>query len=183
MRRMFTAGVVLILAAATTQSVHAQGAADRRQGFWLNAGLGWGSLGVRCSYCGSTTRESAVAGNFALGGTVGHSLLLGVESDGWSKDESGVTLNSWNLSGVAYYYPVPAGGLFLKGGVGVGGWTASAGGSSDTESGLGFIAGLGYDIPVGKKVSISPTATFRWSKVVDDIEQNVIQLGASFTLH
>lgn len=121
-----------------------------------------------------------MAGNFAVGGTLSKSLLLGVESDGWSKSESGGTLTSWNLSGVAFFYPAPAAGLFLKGGVGIGGWTIAG---EETESGLGLVAGVGYDLPVGRTVSITPTATYRWSQLVDSINQNVIQLGLSFTLH
>jgi opacity protein-like surface antigen len=108
---------------------------------------------------------------------------VGVESDGWTKSESGVTLTSWNLSGVAYFYPAPSAGFFLKGGIGMGGWTASGSGQSDTESGFGFVGGVGYDLPVGRTISITPTATYRWSKLVDDFNQNVIQLGLSFTLH
>lgn len=177
---MRTIWISLLLATGLATAAEAQA---RRSGLWGNLGLGWGSLGISCDGCSGADRESALAGNAAIGGTVSPRLLIGVESDGWSKEESGVTLTSWNLSGVAYYYLGEQSGVFLKGGLGVGGWTASASGDSDTESGLGFIVGFGDDLPVGRKISITPALTYRWSEIVGDLKQNVVQVTVSVTFH
>ena len=89
-----------------------------REGFWISGGGGYGSLDLTCSGC-TVDREPGVAFLLALGGTVSRSFLLGGEIEGWTKEVNGVDITFGHVSGVAYRYPQPNGGLFIKGGVGV----------------------------------------------------------------
>src|SRR3712207_7332407 len=55
-----------------------------------------------------------------------------------------------------YWYPKPTSGLFLKGGVGIGGYSADAGPLGDeSDSGIALHGGLGYDVRVGRNLSIT----------------------------
>ena len=59
-----TSVVALILAAIAPGSASAQDHARARDGFWFNAGMGYGSLG--CDDCNG--REGSWSGGLALGG-------------------------------------------------------------------------------------------------------------------
>lgn len=117
-RRVLVAAI--LMAGCIVEPVSAQVRPQTRDGFFVGFGLGWGSLG--CSDCDGE-REPGLSGYFKLGGTVSDQLLLGFESNGWYKEEDGVTLSQGNLSAVAYLYPAPASGFFLKGGLACRRWT------------------------------------------------------------
>src|SRR2546430_9543539 len=95
-------GVLLIVTMPALSAQHPQ----TRKGFWIGFGLGYGSLS--CTGCSST---GGVSGYLKLGGTVSPHLLLGGETNGWTKNVNGYTLTAGNASFVAYYYPNPAGGF------------------------------------------------------------------------
>lgn len=177
----------LVLLALTASAAAAQEESARRQGFWFNIGLGYGSADFNCDNCGSTDREGSVAGNIAAGGTLSPQLLLGVESNGWYKDESGIKSTFGNLAAVAYFYPSAGSNLFLKGGVGLSAYKFENGSSVD-DTGLGLLAGIGYDLPIGKSLSITPTAAFNFGMMGDksgaqSVKINWFSLGASLTVH
>jgi outer membrane protein with beta-barrel domain len=161
----------------------AQDEQPRRHGLWGNIGLGFGSAALNTTCCGTSDRESGVSGFASIGGTVSPKFLLGVESDGWSKDDNGVTVSFYNLSAIGYFYPSPTQGFFLKGGIGLGGTRVSSGGSSASENGFGFVAGAGYDVPVSRKISLTPTGTFAWAKPTSDYSQNFFSIGVAVTFH
>jgi len=118
-----------------------------------------------------------------LGGTVNQQLLLGFESSGWVKEESGVTLSQGNGSAVAYFYPSAEGGFFIKGGLGLATLRLDiAGWGGNTETGFGLVGGLGYDARVGNNFSLSPYANFAFGSF-DGGSTNVIQAGLGLTWH
>ena len=123
--------LLAILFATTATAQQAQ----TRQGFWIGGGLGYGSLG-----CDGCYRVGAPSGYLKLGGTLRQNILLGVETNGWTKSEFGQTLTMGNMSGAAYWYPMPANGLFVKGGLG---YSILDDGFAN-ESGFGLLAGLGW---------------------------------------
>jgi hypothetical protein len=188
MRRIIGSLMALLtLALCLVSPLVAQDAGTRRQGFWFNIGFGYGTADFNCDNCGDTSRDGGVTANLALGGTLSDRFLLGVESDGWYKEESGVHNLFGNFILVGYYYPSPSADFFLKGGVGSASYLFRNGSSID-DNGLGFMAGLGYDIPVGRKTSISPTVAFNFGTMGDhqgarSVKINWLQLGASLTLH
>jgi hypothetical protein len=166
------------LLATTAFAQHAQ----TRQGFWVGGGMGYGSMGISCEGCPDFDREGGLSGYAKLGGTLRQNILLGVETNGWRKSEGGATITMGNLSGAAYWYPMATNGLFIKGGVGYSIMSADDGTTSADDSGFGFLAGLGYDVRVGRNLSITPVANwFRGG--YDGLSANVLQFGVGVTSH
>jgi hypothetical protein len=173
LRAIGLSAFLAILLASTASAQHAQ----TRQGFWIGGGLGYGSLGLGCSGCVDVGREGGVSGYFKLGGTLRQNILIGVETNGWTKSEGGATLTMGNLSGAAYWYPMTS-GLFVKAGVGY----SMIDDGFDSFSGLGLTGGVGYDVRVGRNLSITPVANwFRGG--YDGLQGNVVQLGMGVTSH
>jgi hypothetical protein len=177
--------VVLTLCLATQGA--AQDGGSRRHGFWFNIGFGYGTADFNCDNCGDTSRDGGATANLALGGTLSEQFLLGVESDGWYKKESGVHNLLGNFTLAGYFYPSAKGDFFLKGGVGSASYLFSNG-SLEDDNGLGFMAGAGYDIAIGRKTSLTPTVAFNFGTMGDhqgrrSVTINWLQLGASLTLH
>ena len=81
------------LAVTTAWAQHPQ----TREGFWIGFGFGYGTAGLTCDDCGSTTREGSASGYVKLGGTLNKSVLLGGEVDAWTKSESGATVTLGNV--------------------------------------------------------------------------------------
>lgn len=123
-----------------------------------------------------------VIGNSNITGVNPH-LLLGGELVGWSKTENGATVTAGNTTLSAFYYPKPASGLFLNGGVGFSRVEASAGGSSAGETGPGFTLGAGYDIRVGTNVSITPIADWVWGAPQSGFNHNFFNFAVGVTFH
>jgi Outer membrane protein beta-barrel domain len=150
-----------------------------RGGFWFSGGLGVGSLG--CEDCDE--REVSAMADIALGGTIGDRLLLGAGLSGWSKEEDGLTLTVSTLEARLRFYPMVDKGFYLTGGLGLGTIRAKFEGFGDeSESGLGLTLGLGWDIRVGRNVSITP---FWHGTAVsaDESDANFGSLGVAVTIH
>ena len=136
---------------------------------------------------GEGDTELGGAGYFKIGGALSDKVLLGAEIGVWSKEmgEEGVsgTLTSSNLNAVAYLYPGPSGGFFLKGGLGFALLSAEARfgdvSISTTENGFGFTLGAGYDIGFGGRFGLTPHADFHYG-VFEDGSMNLIRLGLGF---
>ena len=126
-----------------------------------------------------------VTGFVRLGGTLSPHLLLGGEIDGLTHHyPATVTLPSADevvssVTAAVYYYPKPASGFFLKGGLGFSNYDFSSGGGSVTGLGGGFVAGLGYDIRVGRNISITPTGDF-WFGSVGDLKSSGSLVGTGW---
>lgn len=181
MKRFVPVAVVLLTGLLTVAgTAFGQGRPQTREGFFIGLGLGWGSLG--CSDCDGE-RENGLSGYLKLGGTVNDRLLLGVETNGWYKDEDEATVNFGNFSGTAYFYPNPQGGFFLKGGLGISTLEVDiAGFGSESETGFGLIGGLGYDARVGTNFSLTPYANVLYGSF-EGGSANVLQAGLGVTWH
>jgi hypothetical protein len=170
--------IAIALLAFTTSTSVAQNTPNR-EGFWLNIGLGAGSLG--CSDC--EARETGLSGGLAFGGTLNQHWLLGVFSNGWSKSEEGVTLTAGTLVAGVRYYPSATGGFFLNGGIGVGAVDVAVSGFGGArETGSGAFLGLGYDIPLGTAISLTPF----WNGAAVAFsggDANFGQIGIGITIH
>jgi hypothetical protein len=150
-----------------------------RSGFWFNGGFGYGSLGCRdCS-----GREGSYSGGLALGATLSQRVILGVGTTGWYKSENGTTLSAGTLAALIRFYPSATGGFFLLGGLGLGSIRAEVSGiGSDTDMGGGAVLGLGYDLRLGDKVSLTPFWN-GFAVETPDGDANVGQIGLGVTLH
>jgi len=167
---------------ALPQGGDAQGRPQTREGFFIGFGFGGGSMG--CTDC--VDREAAVTGHLKLGGSLSPQLLLGVQSSAWTKEESGARLTHTNVSAVAQFHPVATAGLFFTGGVGFSTLEAEVPIAgvvlSDSQTGLGLTAGLGYDVRVGTNFSVTPYGLFGWGDF-ETLDVNVFQLGLGVTWH
>jgi hypothetical protein len=158
--------------------------AQTRQGFWVGGGMGYGSLGLSCDGCGDIDREGGLSGYAKLGGTLRENILLGVEMNGWTKNELGARVTMGNLSGAAYWYPMPTQGLFIKAGAGYSILSVREADdvSSANDSGFGLLGGVGYDLRVGRDLSITPVANY-FRGGFDGGSANVLQFGVGVTSH
>ena len=135
-------------------------------------GLGYGSAAASAD-CGGCFggRRGSVSGYLKLGGTLTRQLLLGVESNAWVKDEGGTTMTLGCVTGTLTFYPAPAAGVFLKGGVGGSYMSRDYHTGNATfglsKTGWGLIAGLGYDLRMAKNVSITPAFNYWYGKPGD----------------
>jgi hypothetical protein len=169
---------VVVLIALVMLMAPAAANAQERSGFWFNGGLGWGSLG--CEDCGD--RLGGLSGGLAIGGTLSQKLVLGVGTNGWTKEEDGVTLTAGLLSAQIRWYPNGR-NFHVLAGLGVGTVDLDIQGfGSASETMMGALLGLGYDIRVGGNVSISPF----WNGVglsSDEGDANFGQIGVGVTIH
>jgi hypothetical protein len=170
--------LLTVLLAGTAVAQQAQ----TRQGFWVGGGMGYGSMGLSCEGCGDVGREGGISGYAKIGGTLRPNILLGVETNGWRKSEGGATVTMANLSGAAYWYPMPTAGLFIKAGAGYSILDLDSGIGSGNDSGFGILGGVGYDVRVGRNLSLTPVANwFRGG--FEGGSANVLQLGLGVTSH
>ncbi len=175
-------GVAATLLVAALASPLAAQRAQTREGFFIGLGLGYGSMDVTCDLC-EFDRESGMSGYLKMGGTLNDRLLIGGQTLGWTKSEDGITLTEGSLTGNVWWYPSATGGFWVTGGAGLGYINADAGvGGSDSETGFAALAGLGYDIRVGRNISIVPSATWQVG-FYDDFGANVLQLALGITFH
>lgn len=130
-----------------------------REGFWGALGLGYGANSMSCSGgCAFTpdAKGGAVTASVKMGGTPKSNLRLGGEVNVWVKNVGGVTETVGNISGAAYFYPAPRSGFFVKGGLGLASFQLTQGNSSISADGLGLLTGVGYDVRLSQKVSLTP---------------------------
>jgi hypothetical protein len=186
-------GGVVLFASPLAWAGHPQ----ERRGFWIGLGAGYGSAGVGCDGCEGSERQDSFAGSLRLGGTLNERVLLGFESNGWIKEQEGVTVTLGSFTGTVTFYPQARSGFFLKGGVGLsyidtevrdGSLSASL-----SKTGWGVLAGLGYDLRVGRNISITPLVNYYYGKPGDlEFEgetafggwsQNVVSLEIGITFH
>jgi hypothetical protein len=167
-----------------------------RQGFWIGFGGGYGSADASCDECEGGDREGSFTGFFKLGGTLNPRVLLGVEGNGWIREEDDVTLTLGSFTGTVTFYPQASGGFFLKGGVGLSyvdtDFSAGTLSVNISKTGWGVLAGAGYDIRVGRNVSITPCVNFHYGAPGDlsfegdtlsSWTQNVVSFEIGVTFH
>lgn len=171
--------LVALAVALAPAAASAQGHPQTREGFWIGFGLGYGSLGFECTGCGNE-REGALSGYLKMGGTLSPKLLLGGETNGWSKDIGGSMVTAANASVVLYFYPSPTGGFFLRGGLG---WATLDVEGLGSETGPGGVFGIGYDVRVSPKMSLTPVLNFAGGTLANDFKQNVVQIALGLTWH
>jgi hypothetical protein len=190
MRRIIGTAAALLLVASPALAQSAP--ASPRQGFTISFGLGGGS--AQFSYEGYTgDRASGPSGYLRLGGAVSPSLVVAGETHGWTWSEGSVTSRVGYLMAVAQWYPQPAGGFHLLGGLGAGMFRREEAGSKVESLGGALQLGAGYDIRMTRNFSLSPYANFLGlgggEPKVDGaglggkLSANVIQFGLGFSWH
>ncbi len=166
-------------AASAARTRSASEDAPLRHGFWFSGGLGWGLASSSEDW---SAQESGLSGGLSLGGTVSQHVQLGAGTNAWTKEVDGVMLTMGTLSALARIYPSSRGGFFFLGGLGVSRETANFNGLTLSETGSGAVLGIGYDIRVGRKVSLTPF--YNGVGISNDLEDlGFAQLGLSVTFH
>jgi hypothetical protein len=171
---------------------------QERQGFWIGLGFGYGSAHAEasCEDCQGGDREGSITGYVKLGGTLNRHVLLGMETNAWIKEEGDVTLTLGSVTGTVTFYPQPSAGFFLKAGAGFsyvstdlqdGSLTVSV-----SKTGWGVLAGIGYDVRVGRNVSLTPCVNYHFGKpgslsaegaTLPGWKQNVVSAELGITFH
>lgn len=177
--RVITLATLLALCATTVGTAQKP---QVRKGFWIAFGFGYGSANLSCdaALC-SGGSEGGGTGHIRLGGTLNEQLLLGGDITAWTKEESGNTASIGNVSFIAQYYPMKQGGLFVKGGAGFSTIMLEGGGNTADGESFGLSAGVGYDIRVGRNISITPIADFLFGGSRDLQVDGVTQIGGVST--
>jgi len=185
MRRLIGTAAALVLLASPAY-------AQAREGLTVSFGLGGGSAAF--SYEGfSGDRTAGPSGYLRLGGAVTPSLVIAGETHGWTRSEGGLTSRVGYLMAVAQWYPQPAGGFHLLGGVGMGAITEEDASSTLEAFGGALQLGLGYDVRMSRAFSLTPYVNFLamgGGEPKQDgvglggtLSANVIQFGLGFSWH
>jgi opacity protein-like surface antigen len=186
--RVVTLLAVLSCAASAAQAQYPQ----RREGFWIGFGVGYGSANISCDNCVSGSRIGGPTAFLKLGGTPSRHLLIGASLNGWAHPTNGLTETVGNITASLFYYPVTKSGFFLSGGLGFSAYNLDS--SPEVNgSGWGFTGGVGYDVRVGRNVSLTPVVNYTYGALGDfDVpgigtargwKQNVIDVGLGVTFH
>ena len=185
-------------------------APPQRQGFWVGFGLGYGSANSACDYCADWHSGGATV-LLKAGGTLGPSVRLGAVIEGWSPANTGATTVA-DITASLYYYPLRPSGFFLTGGLGIsrydgpgprpiaaccpgaenpgcfpGRLTGPCYGRYAPFGGLGFTAGLGYDVRIAHQVFLTPVASyvygFGWGWTGGGWTRSLFDFGLGVTYH
>jgi hypothetical protein len=159
-----------------------------RRGPWLTVGLAFGS--VSClDYCSSV----APAAEVSAGWPVSPALSLGVGIAGWTKEGptgeyegSRLRLTVGSVDLRARFYPRRGAGFFLSGGLGLGITRLSdERGNGHTQTGTGFLGGLGCDFWMTPHMSLTPFADFSTTRAWDsnDLRDDLWRMGLGVTIH
>jgi hypothetical protein len=150
-----------------------------RRGFWFNAGLGYGALS--CDTCGGDYAGGA-SGGLAAGGTITERFLLGAGTTGWYRSQDNVWISASTFDVRMRFYPVRTSGFFINGGLGVGEVRLGTGRLAVSETGVGTMIGVGWDIRTGNNISITPF----WNGsgiATDSVTVGFGQIGLGLTVH
>lgn len=185
MKRMLAAVACLLVAAGVP--VRAQGPVSpdsipRPRGFWMAVGAGVGGLGCDCRTDGGG-REVGLVTTLALGGVVNDRLVSGGEGTYWVRSYDGHTLTYLAFDAFVLFYPQPPYGFFLKGGAGFRGfWTDLEHFRGTDRLGVGLSIGLGYDIPLGSALAVTPYLSASRANLRDTAAR-VVAAGMRLTLY
>jgi hypothetical protein len=159
-----------------------------RRGPWVNLGLGFGSVN-----CADACSSVAPAVEVAAGWALSPRFSLGAGITGWTKggktgEYEGATLRLTvgSLGLRARFYPQQTAGFFISGGLGIGIIRLSdEGGLSSTQTGLGFLAGLGCDLWMTPRMSLTPFLDISGSRAwsADELHADLWRLGLGLTFH
>lgn len=191
MRSPLTAALAGALLLVSATSLVAQRAAERH-GVWIGGGIGLGSARLSCEVC-RTGRTGGTAGYLRAGATVSKAVLVGLEATGWYRSESDIDQLLGSLHAVVLLYPRPASGLYIKTGLGLSQFSAKDDQDEVSSQALSGQIGVGYEVSMGRGLSIVPYATFlgstggdvRFNDTVSGLSANtsLLQLGVGVTLH
>lgn len=192
LRPAFVLGAALVLAASCMSPARAGQWPHERQGVLLGFNVGVGSADLDLEVDGfrpSFNRETGGAGSFRFGYAVQPNLVLGLETNAWTKtDESDGVEQTWTFGVAALgltWFPQQDGGLYLRGGVGIGSASleidlGNGYSFNGDDQGLGLTGGLGYEWRLTRRFALGPGVDFGWTDVGDGFSMNWVNFTAGF---
>jgi hypothetical protein len=164
--------------------------ARRRSGSHFGLGLGAGAKDFACRGC-DITSETGFSGFLSLAGSVGEKTLLGIETTGWTKNQSGTTARVYSVTAQVTEYLSTTSGLFLGAGMGIVGYHKDTDLGDSSASGVGFSGRLGYELGTGRVAFVPYVGVVRTFGGADikgeDAGLNVaisnVQFGLSIAVH
>src|SRR5438046_6131913 len=85
---MHTARIVALIAAFSCAASAARAQyPQRRDGFWIGFGLGYGSANIKCDQCVDSSGVGGVTGFVKLGGTPSRNVLIGGAINVWAHSD------------------------------------------------------------------------------------------------
>ncbi len=191
MRRFPCAALVASLLVLSGSPAVAQRVAAR-QGFWLGGGAGIGSARLSCTVC-RAGRDGGGSGYLRLGATVTPQLLIGGEAIVWYHSQANVSFFLGTVQAVVLLYPMVRSGFYLKTGLGMAQYSAKDPANKISSQALSAQVGVGYELAIGRTMSIVPYANFlgttgadvRYNDTVSSLgaKTSLIQVGVGLTLH
>lgn len=167
-RRFVIFRVLLPLLLMSTAASSAFAQAAEGEGLWLGFGAGVGHADIECSQCGRLAPDdpwrggTGVAGFFVIGKTLTPRLRFGGELSVWGKrsssQERDVAL--FAAAAILQAYPLPHSALHVKAGAGPAGSSLAGGNGLIQGSGWAVPVGIGYDLHVSPRLSLSPYASY-----------------------
>jgi hypothetical protein len=177
--RLFQLIVALTLITALSPISLAAQRPQTRQGFWISMSGGSGNLNWSCDGCSKRDHGGATIA-MRLGGSPSQNILLGAEINYLLVDLGTAEINAGYSAFTVYWYPSATGGLFVKSGVGVGTYYQR---TSDTvtahSTSAALLLGAGYDIRVGRKISVNPMLTL-WSSNKAYLKEEGVPIATGF---
>lgn len=191
MRSPLLAGLATALLLLPPATASAQRAAAHH-GVWVGAGVGLGSAKLSCDVC-RTGRSGGTAAYLRAGATITQSVLVGLEATGWYRSKDDIDQLLGSLQAVVLLYPRKASGFYLKTGLGISQFSAKDNQDEVSSQALSMQFGLGYEVAMGRNMSIVPYANFlgstgadvRFNNTVAGLSANtsLLQFGVGLTLH
>lgn len=150
-----------------------------RSGFWWGVGAGLGRAEIDCSYC-TADAEGYPMLQLSGGVALSKGFAVGVQAAGGAKHDayngpSDNTATFGDLNVSVYWYPISDGNLWLQGGVSRVLWRVTKDPvDSNTYHAVanGLTGGIGYDIPLGRRASITPSIRAVWGREGDLINED-----------
>jgi len=163
LRRSVIAGAVsLLVGGAVAAQEPPRGLVEvhdsQRHGFWGGLGVGAGAeafdLRDGLGYSGDLYRPTV---SLRLGGTPGRYLRLGGEILGWIDVQGNRTESITSVLFISQFYPAPATGFYLKGGLGLGrNQVDFDDGFGVGDTGFAGLLGAGWEVRVGRRWYLNP---------------------------
>src|SRR5256886_6976185 len=98
-----TARVIALLAVLSCAASAARAQyPQRRDGFWIGFGLGYGSANITCDNCADSSSVGSITGFVKLGGAPSRNLLIGGAINGWWRTNEGMTETIGNVTASVY---------------------------------------------------------------------------------
>jgi hypothetical protein len=158
-----------------------------RAGYSVSLGLGGASTALTDGNGAASDRQNGASGYLRVGKGFTSSMMLGVELNGWNKTEDNATVRTGMLSVIGQWYPSTTNGFFAKAGVGMGRSTIDDKSTTPVSkfqaTGLGGQLGVGYDMSIARRWSITPYVNYLATKgatlKIDGADTNQ-KMGANY---